>query len=276
MVPLALGTQTGGSVLRPASYCGVTGFKTTYGLLPMEGVFPFAKSLDTLGFFTHTAADMLALWEAIGHPIGETERFPLAAPDPVPDVEPVMAAAFRDALVRLRDHGIVIRSVDIAAMLTELRDAQRTIMFYEGARFHEQRFKKHGAALADMADLVREGLQIPVQQYDEARRYVADCRTKMAELYKATPVILVPAATGPAPLGLSSTGDSRMNAPWTALGTPAISIPMPVVNGLPLGLQLTAGRGQDASVIRTAVEIERIFSLGASVRPTQADFAFDS
>src|SRR5439155_3604433 len=70
MVPFAIGTQTGGSVLRPASFCGVTGFKATYGLLPMEGVLPFAKSLDTLGFFTHTAADMLALWDAAGHAIG--------------------------------------------------------------------------------------------------------------------------------------------------------------------------------------------------------------
>src|SRR6202521_4321466 len=68
MVPLALGTQTRGSVLRPASYCGVTGFKASYGLLPMEGVLPFAKSLDTLGFFTHTPADMLTLWESMGYP----------------------------------------------------------------------------------------------------------------------------------------------------------------------------------------------------------------
>jgi Asp-tRNA(Asn)/Glu-tRNA(Gln) amidotransferase A subunit family amidase len=103
---------------------------------------------------------------------------------------------------------------------------------------------------------VREGLQIPVDRYDAARRHVADCRVKIAELYKRTPVILVPAATGPAPLGLSSTGDSRMNTAWTALGTPAISIPMPVSNGLPLGLQLTADHGQDARVIRTAIRLE--------------------
>ena len=78
MVPVAIGTQTGGSTIRPASFCGVTGFKTSYGLLPMEGVFPFAKSLDTLGFFTHTAADMLAFWEAIGHGTGprKTLRWP--------------------------------------------------------------------------------------------------------------------------------------------------------------------------------------------------------
>lgn len=73
MVPFALGTQTRGSVLRPASYCGVTGLKMTYGLMSTEGVLPFAKSLDTLGFFTHTPADMLALWEALGRPTGSSE-----------------------------------------------------------------------------------------------------------------------------------------------------------------------------------------------------------
>jgi Asp-tRNA(Asn)/Glu-tRNA(Gln) amidotransferase A subunit family amidase len=258
MVPVALGTQTGGSVLRPASYCGVTGFKASYGLLPMEGVFPFAKSLDTLGFFTHGAADMLAFWDAMGHATGRPEDFALAAPDPMPDVEPAMAAAFKKALARLRDAGVSIRSVDIEGMLTRLNAAQRTVMFYEGARFHEQRFKEYGARLADMADLVREGLEIPVMRYDESLRYIVDCKRRIAELYKATPVIVVPAATGPAPLGLSSTGDSRMNAPWTALGTPAISIPMPVAAGLPLGLQLTADHGQDARVIRTAVRVQAL------------------
>src|SRR3989442_221528 len=94
MVPFALGTQTLGSVLRPASYCGVTGFKGSYGLVPMEGVLPFAKSLDTLGFFTNTPSDMLALWESMGHPPGHPEEFPLGVPEPVPKVEPEMATAF--------------------------------------------------------------------------------------------------------------------------------------------------------------------------------------
>ena len=82
----------------------------------------------------------------------------------------------------------------------------------------------------------------------------------MAEMFKVTPVILTPAAPGPAPLGLTSTGDSRLNSPWTALGTPAITIPMPVGSALPLGLQLTADHGQDARVIRTAVKLERLLS----------------
>lgn len=265
MVPLALGTQTGGSIVRPASFCGVTGFKTSYGLLPMDGVLPLAKSLDTLGFFTHTATDMFAFWESMGYSTGRAEDFSLSAPDPMPAVEPAMAAAFQDALSRLRGAGVSILSVDIAGMLAKLYDEQRIVMFYEGARFHEQRFKEYGARLEDPADLVRDGLQIPVERYDRAMTYIAECKAKMAELYKATPVILVPAATGPAPLGLASTGDSRMNSPWTALGTPAITIPMPVATRLPLGLQLTADHGQDARVLRTAVRLERVLSSVKSV-----------
>ena len=119
--------------------------------------------------------------------------------------------------------------------------------------------------VVEPADLVREGLEIPTEKYDEAMRYIAECKTRVAELYKDTPVILVPAAVGPAPLGLASTGDSRMNAPWTALGTPAISIPMPAANGLPLGLQLTADHGQDARVIQTAMRLEQMLGHGVSV-----------
>ena len=258
MVPVALGTQTMGSLLRPASYCGVTGFKASYGLLPMEGVLPLAKSLDTLGFFTHTAADMLALWEVMGHSAGRAEDFALAAPEPIPEVEPAMAAAFQNALLLLRSAGASIQSIDIAGMLANLNDATSTVEFYEGARFHQQRFNEYGSRLADLADLVREGLQISVEGYDEARRYIAECKARVAELYKATPVILSPAAMGPAPLGLASTGDPRMNAPWTALGTPAISVPMPVTGGLPLGLQLTADHGQDARVLRTAARLQTV------------------
>jgi Asp-tRNA(Asn)/Glu-tRNA(Gln) amidotransferase A subunit family amidase len=224
----------------------------------MEGVLPFARSLDTLGFFTHTPADMLTLWELMGNSVGRPEEFTLGAPEPMPEVEPEMAAGFRDALKVLRAAGVSVRAVNISGMLERLADAATRVMFYEGARFHEQRFKEYGSRLADLADLVREGLQIPLQRYDEARRYIAECKAAMSKMYRTTPVMLVPAATGPAPLGLASTGDPRMNAPWTALGTPAVSIPMPVSGGLPLGLQLTADHGQDARILRTAVRVHRI------------------
>jgi amidase len=89
----------------------------------------------------------------------------------------------------------------------------------------------------------------------------------MAEIFKATPVILTPAATGPAPLGLSNTGDPRMNAPWTALGTPALSIPMPIASGLPLGLQLTADLEQDARVLQAALLLQQHFKAGPKITP---------
>ena len=260
MVPFALGTQTKGSVLRPASYCGVTGFKASYGLLSLEGVLPFARSLDTLGFFTHSATDMLALWEAMGYSTGLPDDVVFGTPDPPPDVEPEMATAFLSAMTRLRKAGLQIRPIAISRMLAKLNEASTTVMFYEGARFHQARFAEHGAQLQHVAGLVRDGLEISVERYDEACGYIAKCREDIGEAYKSTPVILVPAATGPAPHGLTSTGDPRMNAPWTALGTPAISIPLPVANGLPLGLQLTAEHGQDALVIRVAVRVQEVLA----------------
>ena len=155
-----------------------------------------AKSLDTLGFYTHTAADMLAFWESIGQPIGRPETFAFAAPSPMLEVDAPMATAFQNALTLLRNSGMTIKSIDIAAMLTKLYAANRTIMYYEGARFHEQRFKQYGARLLDLADLVRDGLLIPAAEYDQAMRYADQCKKTFAAIYKDTPVILVPAAPG--------------------------------------------------------------------------------
>ena len=260
MVPLALGTQTKGSVLRPASYCGVTGFKPTFGLFSMKGILPFATSLDTLGFFTQTARDMLALWHALDRQSVPADGVVLAAPDPMPSVESSMNVAFQSAIQDLLRGGLSIRSIDIAGMLATLGEAAHTVMCYEGARFHQERYEEHGKRLADLAEMVERGLAIPQMQYDDARRHIAACRTRVTQLYAATPVILVPAATGPAPKGLASTGDPAMNAPWTAMGTPAITIPMPVGSDLPLGLQLTAAHGQDGLLLRAAERVSQILS----------------
>jgi Asp-tRNA(Asn)/Glu-tRNA(Gln) amidotransferase A subunit family amidase len=266
MVPFTIGEQTRGSMIRPASYCGVTGFKPTYDLLPTEGMLPVSKSLDTLGLFTHTPVDMLALWKALGHPTGSEEQFAFGSPEPIPDCEPEMANAFRQALSLLRRSGVRISAMDISDMLKKLDEANDVEMFYEGARFHEARLKEFGDRLDQpLANLVRDGLKIPATRYDEARRYLAESRARLAEIFKSTPVILTPAATGPAPLGLSNTGDPKMNAPWTALGTPAVSIPMPIANGLPLGLQLTADLGQDSRVLQAALLLQLRFNAGPKI-----------
>ena len=258
MVPFALGTQTRGSILRPASYCGVTGFKPSYGIVSLDGVLPYAKSLDTVGFFTHTPADMLALWKAMGYSSsGNDTPLSVGVPNPMPEVDAEMATAVQNAIDRLRRAGIRTQSIDIVDLLKTLDAATNDIAFYEGARFHEQRWKEHGARLLELADLVEKGLKMPAERHEQALRQVRDGQSRLSELYRTTPVILVPAATGAAPQGLSYTGDPRINAPWTGLGTPAVSIPMPVT-GLPLGLQVTANRGEDARVLRAAVRVHQV------------------
>jgi Asp-tRNA(Asn)/Glu-tRNA(Gln) amidotransferase A subunit family amidase len=268
MVPFAIGTQTRGSVLRPASFCGVTGFKPTYGLLSTEGVLQLAKSLDTLGFFTNTPTDMLALWDSMGHATGSTEDFALGVPEPRQEVDPAMAAAFENALIVLRKAGATIRPLDIAGTLAKLSEVNKAVMFYEGARFHQQRYKEYGSRLDPaLVELIQQGLEMPTKQYNEDMQFVAKCRPRFSEIFNTTPVILTPAAPGSAPLGLASTGDPRMNAPWTSLGTPAITIPMPVSSGLPLGLQITADHGQDSRVLAAAVRLYEILT-SASAKAT--------
>lgn len=258
MVPFAIGTQTSGSVIRPASFCGIAGFKTSLGLLPMEGVFPFAPSFDTLGFFTTTAADMAALWAVLQGPLSSTKEVTIAVVEPLPEVDASMKRLFGATVARLKVAGVSIRSVDIAPMLPRLHTAQRIVGAYEAARLHENRYREQGELLGPFATVIRDGLKLQRPEYDAAIAFITECRRQISVLCKETPIILSPAAPGAAPLGLESTGDSRLNSPWSAMGFPAMTIPMPGSTGLPVGLQLTADRGQDARLIRTGVQLEEL------------------
>jgi Asp-tRNA(Asn)/Glu-tRNA(Gln) amidotransferase A subunit family amidase len=244
MVPFALGTQTQGSVLRPASFCGIAGFKPTFGLLPLEGVLPFAPSLDTAGLFTENADDMRLLWSRMGFPPATTAtRFAAA------NIQ--SGTEFRKAAERLGASTIEIPGFG------GLLAAARLINDYEGARTHRERWERYGDRLGlKLAQLVERGLRIPSEEYHAALNAVSTMREQMSKLFAEYPVILTPAATGVAPTGLESTGDPRMNSPWTALGVPAISIPLPAGSGLPVGLQLTAERGQDSLLVETAAWVE--------------------
>lgn len=257
VIPIALGTQTLGSVLRPASYCGITGFKPGYGVLPLDGVLPCAPSLDTVGLFTHTPADMLALWDALGQPVGAARDVAFGVVTSLRGVDQEMTDAVDRAMTAARRAGLTVVPVDLADLLADLAAAGRVVLAYEAAQVHRQRFEEHGDALADMADLVREGQAIPADRHAAALDEIRRSAERVQGAFRDTPIIVVPAATGPAPRGLASTGDPAMNAPWTALGVPAISIPMPVGSALPLGLQLTAARGDEATLLRAAVRMER-------------------
>ena len=249
MVPMALGSQTQGSVLRPASFCGVAGFKPTFGLIAMEGVMPFAPTLDTAGFFTAGATDMAELWRRMGY---EAVREPNIRPAMfrIPgEVEEPMRHAVTRAAERLG-----ARTIDPPESFVTLWQAVTAIQAYEGARTHEDSYRRHGQAVGvKLADLIARGLAAPREEYQAALDHVARAKRDMAQVFTQFDVILTPAALGPAPATLTSTGDPRMNAPWTGLGCPAISVPLPVARGaLPLGLQLTAAPGRDGALLMHA------------------------
>jgi Asp-tRNA(Asn)/Glu-tRNA(Gln) amidotransferase A subunit family amidase len=255
MAPFALGTQTLGSVLRPASYCGVCGFKPSFGLLPVDGVLPFAPSLDTVGFFTETADDMLCLWERgfggrSDAPLHRAARFRVAA-------EESMTRAIGAAVERLRAGGVAVDEMDPPAGWDRLLAAARTVNAYEGARSHAARYREFGDRIGPrLGELVRHGLAIPEEEYQGALAHIAQMRGAVAQVFWEYPAILTPAAAGPAPAGLDSTGDPAHNAPWSALGLPAISVPM-LGAGAPLGLQMTAAWGRDDALVSVAAQAEQ-------------------
>jgi Asp-tRNA(Asn)/Glu-tRNA(Gln) amidotransferase A subunit family amidase len=253
MVPFALGSQTQGSVLRPASYCGVTGFKPTFGRIPAEGILPFAPSLDTAGLFTRTAEDMQLLWaRSFGSRACGTAR--QAAYFHLP-VEAEMAQAIAQSVARLRAAGWQITEMDAPSGFDRLLEASRLINSFEGGRTHRQCWQQHGERMGHrLAQLIENGLRIPEGEYQAAREHVAAMRSVMDDSFREFPVVLTAAAPGIAP-SADSTGDPRLNATWTALGTPAISVPMQAA-GLPLGLQITSAWGRDDFLVSTAVEIE--------------------
>ena len=250
MVPMALGSQTQGSVLRPASYCGVVGFKPTFGLIDMAGVMPFAPTLDTAGFFTASAADMAELWRRLGYKTGGGAGRSRSAAFTIPgEVEDRMRTAVTQA-ARARQAPMI----EPPESFKSLWQAVKTVQDYEGARTHEESYQRYGRAVgAKLAELIERGLATPREPYQAALEQIARAKRDMAQVFTQYDVILTPAALGPAPATLASTGDPRMNAPWTGLGCPAISIPMAAPSGaLPLGLQLAAAPGADGSLLHFA------------------------
>ena len=256
MVPFAIGTQTLGSVLRPASYCGVCGFKPSYGLIPIKGALPFAPSFDTVGFFTESADDMLCLWtRGFGGrceaPLHRAARFRVAAEEP-------MERALRMAADALRANGVAVEEMDPPRVGRVWRAAAGTVNAYEGARSHAARYGEFGDRIGvRLAALVRQGLAIAEGEYRAALAHIDRMRGAVAQIFWEYPAILTPAAAGPAPEGLESTGDPSHNAPWSALGLPAISLPLPTA-GAPLGLQMAAAWGRDDALVSVAAQAEQL------------------
>jgi Asp-tRNA(Asn)/Glu-tRNA(Gln) amidotransferase A subunit family amidase len=162
------------------------------------------------------------------------------------------------AAERLRAGGVPVDALDLPEGWDRLTAAARTINDYEGARTHAARYREFGERIGlRLAALVGRGLEMPEGEYTDALAHVTRMRARLANVLWEYPAILSPAATGPAPAGFDSTGDPANNAPWTALGVPAISVPLAVA-GAPLGLQITAAWGRDDALVAVAEQAEEL------------------
>jgi amidase len=215
---------------------------------------PFAPSLDTVGLFTATAADMAELWSRGFGGRFDAELHHAACMRVTAEDE--MQQALAVAVKRLRARGVRVDEIDPPYGWDRLQSAARTINQYEGARSLRARFEEFGDRIGKkLAELVRAGVRLAPSEYDDARSHVEQMKVEVASIFWDYPAILTPSAAGPAPQGLATTGDPSHNAPWTALGVPAISVPLPVDGG-PVGIQMTAGWGRDDALVAVASQLE--------------------
>ena len=268
---LALGSQTVGSVIRPAAFCGVVGFKPTYDRVPSAGMLYYSPAVDTVGWFTpdvagsQVAAGILCgQWRDLA--MEGAAKPVLAVPDG-PYLEQASAeglAAFNKQIDRLSAAGYTVQRVQILDDIAELNQRHTRLIAGEMARQHETLFRGYAALYRPRtAMLIREGQKITEQEIAAARAGRAVLREQLQEeMYKRGIDIWVsPAALGPAPKGLESTGDPAMNLPWTHAGLPALSLPAGrAKNGMPLGLQCVAGWQQDEELLFWGRALAEVFN----------------
>jgi len=261
MVPLALGTQTAGSVIRPAAFCGVVGLKPSFGSINRAGVKPVSDTLDTIGLFSNTVEDAAqALHVLSGRPVPDfaariaAPRIGFARTSRWNDSDAATHAALESAATRLAGAGADVRDATLPAAAEAFFEALSLIMNFESARALAWERSKHREAIsATLLKRLDEGWAMPRERYDNARRTARDARRQFADLMRGFDFLLTPSARGEAPKGLASTGDSLFNRVWTLLGVPCITLPCGSgPNGLPLGMQLVAAIEQDTALLAHA------------------------
>jgi len=261
MVPAALGTQTAGSIIRPAAYCGVVGFKPSHGLLSLEGVHPFAPSLDTLGVLVREVADVAPLLAGLGAPV---EVRPLVRPPRIglwrtsqwSRTTAAMQHRLEEVATVLARAGAPVREVDPLPDETALIEGQALIMAAEALRSFGA-LRPSGALGPQLTELLDRGAAARSEDVHAARVRAGQALNTMNGLLGEVDVLLTPSAPGEAPEGLASTGDPIFNRVVTVLGVPAISLPAGVgPSGLPLGVQLVGARQAEAALLAAAAWIE--------------------
>ena len=273
MAPLALGSQTNGSVIRPAAFCGVSGFKPTHGLISRYGVMKLSRTLDHVGLFARSLddvallAEVLVRWDAADPDTRQRAAIPfrdIAAQQP--PLEPLFAfvkppvwdravpetrEAFAELAETLKER---MFEVELPHMTAPALDWHRTIMESEMAANLDREFEQGRDKLsASLREQLARGREIRVLDYQRALARIPLLNEGFDEIFERCDAFVTPAAAGTAPKGLDSTGDPSFCSIWTLCGMPALNLPlMQGENGLPLGLQLVGARGSDARLLRTA------------------------
>jgi Asp-tRNA(Asn)/Glu-tRNA(Gln) amidotransferase A subunit family amidase len=262
MVPLAFGTQTAGSVIRPAAYCGVVGYKPTYNTLPRAGFKSDADTLDTVGVLSRTVADAALLAAALtGRPdlrarptaparIGLCRTYQWDKPETV--------AAMHAVASKLSGNGVRAADAELPRRFADLAAAQTTVMWYEVAHSLTDEFSRHRDELSGpLRERCEKGFALAPEKYLQSLALGRECRAALEEAFGGCDVLLAPSAPGEAPIGLASTGDPIMNQVWTFLHVPCVTVPAGTgPNGLPIGVQIVGRIGDDAKLLATAQWIQ--------------------
>lgn len=265
VVPLALGTQTAGSLTRPASYCGVAGFVAAQGQFSMTGITGLSKSFDSLGLLARSVKDVHYAWDALsGHKPSEPRDNRTSADllfwngSGLDELTPHMTEALQHASSLLSNgHQVHLTAWADHELIRELATDHATVMAAEAAVERSDELTRTEALSKPFIDLLATGSGIKESEYRAALARIADARRKFLALLERFDAVLGPAALGPAPYGIDATGSPILSRPWQALGLPVVSIPgLRSPFGMPLGLQLIGVPGREPKLFDIAERIE--------------------
>ena len=260
MVPLALGSQTAGSIVRPASFCGVVGYKPTHSDFSLAGIKLLSQTLDTLGGFARCVQDLALLRGVlVGSPpqlmkLAEPPRIGLCRTPQWSQATPTTQEAVETAARRFADGGARVEAVTLPAEFDGLVEAQTTVQIFEGVRCCAYELTQRRDQLsASTQRLLAPGETLSYAEYRAALQQAETCRAALPAVFAAHDVLLVPSAAGEAPAGLGATGNPLFNRMWTLLHTPVISLPgLSGPQGLPVGVQAVGPLGADDQLLAAA------------------------